>query len=155
MPFPWDEFPEQVRDVFRGFRSPAGEEKVLRDKLLDKDPQMFVQGSSEEELRAICEGLFVPQRDQGIHAGGAERGNVAGHQRGKRQYNGDDDIGERIAGTYAEQQCGHRGQRKTRPHCRAAGRWRRGACRGRLPGAARRGAALRAPCAHRFRARVR
>ena len=37
MPFKWNEFPEQVRDVFRGFRSSAGEEMILRDNL-------FVEG---------------------------------------------------------------------------------------------------------------
>ena len=28
--------------------------------------QMFAQDCSEEDLRAICEGLFVPQRHHGI-----------------------------------------------------------------------------------------
>jgi hypothetical protein len=36
---------------------------------------MFVQGSSEEELRVVCEGLFVPQRDHGIHTRRSPRGN--------------------------------------------------------------------------------
>jgi haloalkane dehalogenase len=33
MPLTWSEFPEIVRDVFRGFRSPAGEDMVLRDNI--------------------------------------------------------------------------------------------------------------------------
>ena len=67
-----------------------------------KDPQMLVQGSSEEELCVTCEGLFVPQRDHGIHTGGAACGNVAGRQRSKREHRGDADIRERITGTYTE-----------------------------------------------------
>ena len=63
---------------------------------------MFAQGSSEEELCIICEGLFVPQRDHGIHTGGAACGNVAGRQRSKREHHGDGDIGKWIAGTYIE-----------------------------------------------------
>jgi hypothetical protein len=70
--------------------------------IIRRIPQMFAQGSSEEELCVICEGLFVPQRDHGIHTGGAACGNVAGRQRSKREHHGDADISERIAGTYTE-----------------------------------------------------
>src|SRR5258707_7053972 len=33
MPLAWDDFPEFARDTFRAFRSPAGEDMVLRDNL--------------------------------------------------------------------------------------------------------------------------
>src|SRR5882762_3754554 len=73
-----------------------------RLSVIRRIPQMFAQGSSEEKLCVICEGLFVPQRDHGIHTGGAACGNVAGRQRSKREHHGDADISERIAGTYTE-----------------------------------------------------
>ena len=31
MPLAWDDFPELARDTFRAFRSPAGEDMVLRE----------------------------------------------------------------------------------------------------------------------------
>src|SRR6267378_4337816 len=82
--------------------NPTGELITSGLPVIRRIPQMFAQGSSEEELCVICEGLFVPQRDHGIHTGGAACGNVAGRQRSKREHHGDADISERIAGTYTE-----------------------------------------------------
>lgn len=41
--------------------------------------QMFAQDCSEEELRVVCEGLFVAQGDHGVDSHGAARGDVAMH----------------------------------------------------------------------------
>src|SRR6267378_947322 len=41
--------------------------------------QMFAQ-DPEEELRAICDGLFIPQRDHGVNAHGPARGQVSSNQ---------------------------------------------------------------------------
>src|SRR5882762_10329077 len=41
---------------------------------MSPNPQMFAQDCSEAEARAICDGLFIPQRHDGIDAHGAARG---------------------------------------------------------------------------------
>src|SRR2546429_5421518 len=46
----------------------------------------FVQGSSEEELRVVCEGLFVPQRDDGIHTRRSPRRNCRSGECGEPEY---------------------------------------------------------------------
>jgi hypothetical protein len=42
--------------------------------------QMFAQNRSEEELRAVCKELFIPQRDHGIDAHGAARRDIASRE---------------------------------------------------------------------------
>jgi hypothetical protein len=42
--------------------------------------QMFAQDCSEEELRAICKELFIPQSDHGIDAHGAARRDIASRE---------------------------------------------------------------------------
>jgi hypothetical protein len=41
---------------------------------------MFAQDCSEEELRAVCKELFIPQCDHGIDAHGAARRDIASHE---------------------------------------------------------------------------
>jgi hypothetical protein len=45
-----------------------GYQPVTREERpgMSQNLQMFAQDCSEEDLRAICEGLFVPQRHHGI-----------------------------------------------------------------------------------------
>src|SRR6266446_976027 len=69
--------------------------------------QMFAQDCSEEDLRAICEGLFVPQRHHGIDTHRAPCRDVASEC-------GDSDESERcekhrldICGLHTKKQCGH------------------------------------------------
>src|SRR5258706_11724489 len=50
------------------------------------NPQMFAQDCSQEELRAICDGLFIPQRHDGIDAHGAARGQVSSNQTDRDHY---------------------------------------------------------------------
>src|SRR5882672_2547194 len=100
-PSGWWIWPKLPTSAFVG-TNPTGELITSGLPVIRRIPQMFAQGSSEEELCVICEGLFVPQRDHGIHTGGAACGNVAGRQRSKREYHGDADRSERIAGTYTE-----------------------------------------------------
>jgi len=45
---------------------------------MSPNPRMLAKDCSEEELRSICDGLFIPQRHHGIDAHGAARGDVAG-----------------------------------------------------------------------------
>jgi len=42
-----------------------------------RDPQMSAQDCSGEEMRPVCEGLFVSQRDDGIDAHCLSRWEVA------------------------------------------------------------------------------
>src|SRR5260370_25324621 len=69
--------------------------------------QMFAQDCSEKDLRAICEGLFVPQRHHGIDTHRAPCWDVASEC-------GDSDQSERcekhrldICGLHTKKQCGH------------------------------------------------
>lgn len=81
-----------------------------------KEPsQMFAQDCSEEGLRAICEGLFVSQRDHGVHAGGAAGWEVTGCQRNEREERGYRDEGQRVAGFDIDQNC-----RKAARGCRGS-----------------------------------
>lgn len=67
VPFKWDEFPEHVRDVFRGFRSPAGEEMVLRDNL-------FVEGLIPGAvLRKLSDAEIAEYRRPFLEAGESRR----------------------------------------------------------------------------------
>src|SRR5260370_344453 len=76
---------------------------------MSPNPQMFAQDFSEEELRTICEGLFVSQRDHGVYAHGAARGQVSSNQTDRDHYcsgndnrkrAGDWQVGD-LAGGYA------------------------------------------------------
>jgi haloalkane dehalogenase len=52
MPFQWSEFAEQVRDIFRGFRSPAGEGMILEENMFVEGliPGAVLRQLSEEEM---------------------------------------------------------------------------------------------------------
>ena len=52
MPIGWEDFPEQVRDVFRAFRSPAGEQLVLKDNVFVEQvlPGAIMRPMSAEEM---------------------------------------------------------------------------------------------------------
>jgi hypothetical protein len=66
------------------------------------NPQMFAQDCSEEELRAICEGLFVFQGNHGIDAHGQPRRNVTSHERDGEKQNCDSGERRWIVGAHAE-----------------------------------------------------
>jgi hypothetical protein len=85
------------------------EQPVTREERPGMSPnlQMFAQDCSEEDLRAICEGLFVPQRHHGIDTHRAPCWDVASEC-------GDSDESERcekhrldIYGLHTKKQCGH------------------------------------------------
>src|SRR5882762_4819740 len=61
---------------------------VTRKRLpgMSPNPQMFAQDRSDEELRAICDGLFIPQSDHGVNAHGAARGQVSSNQTDRDHY---------------------------------------------------------------------
>ena len=48
--------------------------------------RMFAQECSEEDLRVIGEGSFVPQRDHGVYAHGAARGQIRSNQTDRDHY---------------------------------------------------------------------
>lgn len=52
MPIGWEDFPEQVRDLFRAFRSPAGEQLVLKDNVFVEQvlPGAIMRPTSAEEM---------------------------------------------------------------------------------------------------------
>ena len=52
MPIGWEDFPEQVRDVFRAFRSPAGEQLVLKDNVFVEQvlPGAIMRPMSADEM---------------------------------------------------------------------------------------------------------
>lgn len=52
MPIGWEDFPEQVRDIFRAFRSPAGEQLVLKDNVFVEQvlPGAIMRPMSAEEM---------------------------------------------------------------------------------------------------------
>ena len=54
MPIEWEDFPEQVRDLFQAFRSPAGEQLVLQDNVFVEQvlPGSILRALSEEEMAA-------------------------------------------------------------------------------------------------------
>lgn len=56
---------------------------------MSPNPQMFAQDCSEEELGAICEVLFVSQRDHRIEVHGPTRRDVARGERDEDQKNRD------------------------------------------------------------------
>src|SRR6266446_4831719 len=85
------------------------EQPVTREERPGMSPnlQMFAQDCSKEDLRAICEGLFVPQRHHGIDTHRAPCRDVASEC-------GDSDESERcekhrldICGLHTKKQCGH------------------------------------------------
>jgi haloalkane dehalogenase len=52
MPLSWDDFPEFARDLFRGFRSPAGEDLILRDNAFVEQvlPSTILRRLTETEM---------------------------------------------------------------------------------------------------------
>jgi hypothetical protein len=90
-----------MREVSRGDdRSVSGSQHLVRKSStttsglrhrarrpgMSPNPQMFAQDCSEEALRAICDGLFIPQRHHRIDAHGAARGQVSSNQTDRDHY---------------------------------------------------------------------
>ena len=66
MPLTWSEFPEMVRDIFRGFRSPAGEDMVLRDNMFVEQliPGAVIRSLSEVEMANYRKPFLNPGEDR-------------------------------------------------------------------------------------------
>ncbi|GAB4330136.1 MAG: haloalkane dehalogenase [Dehalococcoidia bacterium] len=62
-PLTWDEWPEAARQLFQGFRSPAGEEMVLEKNVFVENvlPGSILRGLTEEEMDAYR----APYREPG------------------------------------------------------------------------------------------
>jgi haloalkane dehalogenase len=65
-PLAWDDFPEAVRDVFRGFRSPAGEDMVLRDNAFVEQmlPGGVIRPLAEAEMAEYRRPYLRPGEDR-------------------------------------------------------------------------------------------
>ena len=66
MPLAWDDFPELARDTFRAFRSPAGEDMVLRDNLFVEQvlPGAVVRPLAEAEMAHYRRPFANPGEDR-------------------------------------------------------------------------------------------
>jgi haloalkane dehalogenase len=66
MPLTWSEFPEIVRDVFRGFRSPAGEDMVLRDNMFVEQilPGAVIRSLTDVEMANYRKPFLNPGEDR-------------------------------------------------------------------------------------------
>lgn len=66
MPLIWSEFPEIVRDVFRGFRSPAGEDMVLRDNMFVEQllPGGVIRSLTDVEIANYRKPFLNPGEDR-------------------------------------------------------------------------------------------
>jgi haloalkane dehalogenase len=66
MPIGWEDFPEQVRDVFRAFRSPLGEQLVLKDNIFVEQvlPGSILRSLSEEEMAHYREPFAATGEDR-------------------------------------------------------------------------------------------
>jgi haloalkane dehalogenase len=66
MPLTWSEFPEIVRDVFRGFRSPAGEDMVLRDNMFVEQifPGGVIRSLTDVEMANYRKPFLNPGEDR-------------------------------------------------------------------------------------------
>jgi haloalkane dehalogenase len=66
MPIEWDDFPEQVRDVFRAFRSPAGEELVLKSNVFVEQvlPGAIIRPLSEAEMAVYRKPFLAEGEDR-------------------------------------------------------------------------------------------
>src|SRR5580658_9081801 len=70
---------------------------VTRERWPRMSPNLsiFAQHCSEEELRVIGEGSFVPQSDHGIDAHGAARGQISSNQTDRGHYRSGNDNRKR------------------------------------------------------------
>jgi haloalkane dehalogenase len=66
IPLTWSEFPEIVRDVFRGFRSPAGEDMVLRDNMFVEQllPGGVIRSLTDVEMANYRKPFLNPGEDR-------------------------------------------------------------------------------------------
>jgi haloalkane dehalogenase len=66
MPFTWSEFPESMRDIFRAFRSPAGEDMVLRDNMFVERmiPGAVLRKLSDAEMAQYRKPFLNPGEDR-------------------------------------------------------------------------------------------
>jgi len=66
MPIEWADFPEPVRDLFRAFRSPAGEELVLNGNVFVEQvlPGSILRHLREEEMAAYRQPFLSPGEDR-------------------------------------------------------------------------------------------
>jgi haloalkane dehalogenase len=66
MPLAWDDFPESVRDIFRGFRSPAGEDMILRDNMFVEQllPGAVVRTLADAEMAHYRKPFLNPGEDR-------------------------------------------------------------------------------------------
>lgn len=65
-PIEWQDFPEQVRDVFRAFRSPAGEQLVLQDNVFVEQvlPGAILRQLSDAEMAAYRKPFLAVGEDR-------------------------------------------------------------------------------------------
>lgn len=66
MPIDWPDFPEQARDVFRAFRSPAGEQMVLENNVFIENvlPGSILRALSVEEMNHYRAPFATPGEDR-------------------------------------------------------------------------------------------
>jgi haloalkane dehalogenase len=66
MPITWSDFPEIVRDTFRAFRSPAGEDLVLRDNAFVEQvlPGAVLRSMAESEMTQYRKPFLNPGEDR-------------------------------------------------------------------------------------------
>jgi len=66
LPLTWDDIPESARDTFRGFRSPAGEDMVLRDNLFVEQvlPGQVIRPLAEAEMAHYRRPFSNPGEDR-------------------------------------------------------------------------------------------
>lgn len=66
MPIDWPDFPEQARDVFRAFRSPAGEQMVLENNVFIENvlPGSILRALSVEEMNYYRAPFATPGEDR-------------------------------------------------------------------------------------------
>jgi len=65
-PYDWDEWPEAARDIFRAFRSPAGEELVLQKNMFVENvlPASVLRGLTDEEMAVYRRPFANPGEDR-------------------------------------------------------------------------------------------
>src|SRR5206468_3801583 len=65
-PLAWADFPETVRDIFKGFRSPAGEKMVLEENVFIEQvlPNSILRRLTEEEKAEYRRPYLTPGEDR-------------------------------------------------------------------------------------------
>lgn len=66
VPMEWDDFPDEVAEMFRGFRSPQGEAMVLKDNVFIETvlPSIVMRSLSEEEMDHYRRPFSAPGEDR-------------------------------------------------------------------------------------------